>query len=174
MTGSLRIYSGDAQVWMNIATELYQRNLVYPIRLDESPRANEINVANVCVGFAFELAYKALFEISEETPPKPTHRLRDAHEKLDKRIQNEVERIIAKHGWKDVDSFLNHFDEELRHEERRYWMRPRPPKTGHAKICFWGGYPAGIDVLAKLHKELLDFSENLIDRDTGPDTARQS
>ena len=163
----LRIYSGDARVWMSVATDLYERNLVFPINIDESPCANELNVANVCAGYAFELAYKALVEVTKQTP-KSTHRLRDAHARLDEDVRIEIERIIAEHGWNDIDSFLDHFDKELRHEERRYWMRPKNPSTneGPANQRFWYGYRVGIDFLAKLHNDLLDFAESLIDRDT--------
>ncbi len=147
---------------MTIATELYARNLVFPIKLDESPCANELNIANVCVGYAFELAYKALVEVSEQQPD-PTHLLSDAHAKLDDQLRIEVERAIVSHGWKNVDSFLSHFDEEIRHADRKYWMRPKPPATGNAQSHFWFGYPTGIDFLAKLHKDLLDLVESRID-----------
>ncbi len=168
----LRIYSGDARVWMSIAAELYERNMkALPIRLDRSPQANEINVANVCLGFAFELAYKALFEVSKEKPHKATHRLREMHENLDRPVKDAVERIITKYGWNDIDEFLDHFDKELRHEDSRYWKRPRPPATGVAKVQFWHGY-TGTDTLAIVHNELLDYSESLFDRDTGKDPDR--
>ena len=53
-----------------------------PMKLNESPYANEMNVANVCVGYAFELAYKALVEIGGRKPKAWNHSLRHAHDHL--------------------------------------------------------------------------------------------
>ena len=59
----LKLDWGDAQIWMDTAEMLYLRN-VENLR-GSLPRAgypgtNELNVANVCARYAFELIFKVL------------------------------------------------------------------------------------------------------------------
>ena len=149
---------------MRIAKDLHDRNMAaFPMKLNESPYANEMNVANVCVGYAFELAYKALVEAGERKPREWTHSLRHAHNHLSSEIRIKTEQVIVTNGWKTVDAFLNHFDDNICHTRCRYWMRPKsPPLAGDtARHQVWFGYPAGIDSLAKLHEGLLDLYDEL-------------
>ena len=165
---NLRIYAGDAQVWMNVAAELYQR-AAFPSRM-AWPSANELNVANVCTGYAFELAYKALVQSTGQIPIS-SHRVRDAHEKLDRDTGMKVESIILAHGWSNVDQFLNYFDATLRHEERRYWMTPKEQATDDTVVKHHVSYGySGIDSLAKLHHELIVLYEDLLAQDRDEDT----
>ena len=63
----LKLDWGDAQVWMDTAKVLYMRNAGSPedaLRKRAGyPHGNELNVAAVCAGYAFELIYKVLVKV---------------------------------------------------------------------------------------------------------------
>ena len=151
----LKLYWGDAQVWMGIAKMLYIRNASFRGRAGY-PHTNELNVAAVCAGYAFELIFKVLVEVGGHLPAG-THKPSVAHNKLAEQDRIEVDRIIVAHGW-DAIKFLDYLDEELCHGNRKYWMRPRPPKTGPAKGSFDIGGPSGCDELQKLHTDLSNLA----------------
>ena len=137
----------------------------------ESPSANELNVAYVCTGIAFELVYKDLVQVSGKIPIS-SHRIRDVHEQLERDTRRKVERVILAHCWKNIDEFLNYFDDTLRHEARRYWMIPKKRETPEfvSKHHLSLGYN-GIDNLARLHHELAVIHETTLTAisDGGPE-----
>ena len=57
---------------MDIATTLYMRNApnpeMLPRRTTAYPRANELNVAAVCAGYAFEFIFKVLVKAGGGQP----------------------------------------------------------------------------------------------------------
>ena len=85
---------------------------------------NELNVAAVCTGYAFELVLKVLVEAGGGEP-KPIHDASIAYQQLIPKDKENVDRIIAKHGWNDPDEFLAYLDEHLCHRDRKYWMTPQ-------------------------------------------------
>ena len=121
------------------------------------PHINELNVAAVCAGYAFEFIYKVLVMVSEEQP-KPTRRPSDSHAKLAEQDRIDVERIIINHGWMDIREFLSYLDVYLCDKDRKYWMQPRPPTVGPARGRFSIGGLSGYDKLGKLHTELSNFA----------------
>ena len=147
----LKLYWGDAKAWIGVAKKLYTPNVESSLERAGYPHTNELNVAGVCAGYAFELIYKVLVEVSGQIP-RGVHWPRVAHEKLDKQDRKEVEWIINNHGW-DVSEFLDYLD-TLCHGNRKYWMRPRPPETGLAKGSFRIGGRSSFDELEKLHTDL--------------------
>lgn len=151
----LKLYWGDAKAWMGVAKKLYTSSAESFREPAGYPHSNEVNVAGVCAGYAFELIYKVLVEVSGQLP-EGVHWPRVAHERLDRQDRKEVERIINNHGW-DVSEFLVYLD-TLCHGDRKYWMRPRPPKTGPAKGSFHIGGPRGFDELEKLHSDLASLA----------------
>ena len=156
----LKLDWGDAQVWMDIATTLYMRNApnppnpeVLPRRTTAYPQVNELNVAAVCAGYAFELIYKVLVRVGGRQH-KGRHEPSRAHAGLAPTERTEVERIITSHGWRDASELLAHLDEHLCDKDRKYWMRPPPPKVGRAQGVFHFDGRKRIDALKRLHKDL--------------------
>ena len=170
----LKLDWGDAQVWMDVATTLYMRNMPNPEVLPRGttayPRVNELNVAAVCAGYAFELIYKVLVRVGGRQH-EGLHEPSRAHEKLAPRERTEVERIVTSHGWKDASELLAHLDEHLCDKDRKYWMRPPPPKVGTAQGVFhFGGGRKGIDALKRLHKDLSALAlKGINERQDGPE-----
>ena len=141
----LKGYWGDAQVWMCIAKMLYRRNNIETF--DEGiqyPNTNELNVASVCAGYAFELIYKVLVMVGGQQP-KGTHRPSVAHADLYEQDRIEVERIITNHGWMNIEYFLSHLNDELCHTDRKYWMKSLRPTSGPASGTFTFGGLKGFD-----------------------------
>lgn len=154
----LKLDWGDAQVWMDTAEMLYLRNVENPrgsIPRAGYPGTNELNVAAVCAGYAFELIFKVLVRAGDNEP-EPVHKPSAAYELLTKEDIAAVDRIILKHKWNNSSEFLAYLDEFLCHGDRKYWMRP--PKGAEVEVVFSFGGRKGMDALKKLHQELSDFA----------------
>ena len=127
----LKLDWGDAKVWMDTAGTLYSRAVSNPEKFPHKrmgyPGGNQLNVAAVCAGYAFELIFKVLVRAGG-AQPKGVHPPSVAYKCLDVEGRAEVDRIIADHGWKSSDEFLECLDADLCHKDRKYWMRP-PPAT---------------------------------------------
>ena len=155
----LKLEWGDAQVWMNVAEDLYLRNAKTPEDFLRSrggfPRTNEMNVAAVCAGYAFELTFKVLVRAAGGKPD-PKHPPRDAYNNLkelgDGEVRAEVDRIIADHGWDEPDHLLEYLD-DLGHQDRKYWMRPKDDTKRGTTVIHVGGR-RGFDALKRTHKDL--------------------
>ena len=155
----LKLDWGDAKVWMDLATELHTRNTADPQNRHRSgyPQMNELNVAAVCAGYAFELIYKVLVRVGGGQP-ESSHEPSRAHAKLAQTERTEVERIISSHGWENASELLKHLDEYLCDKNRKYWMRPPPPGSGIATGVFHSGGRKGMDALQKLHEDLSNLA----------------
>ena len=154
----LKLDWGDAQIWMETAEMLYQRNVENPGKFSLRagyPRMNELNVATVCAGYAFELIFKVLARVGHNQP-EPVHEPSAAYERLTQEDRDAVDRIIASQGWNDPVEFLAYLDEYLCHRDRKYWMRPK--SGGNVQGMFHFGGRKGMDALKRLHKELSDFA----------------
>ena len=151
----LKTNLGDALIWMETAETLYLRNVwnpkEFPSKPAGYPHINELNVAAVCAGYAFELVLKVLVEAGEGKP-KPKHDASIAYQQLIPGDREDVDRIITKHGWDDPDEFLAYLDEHFCHKDRKYWMIS--PKGGKSRGVFGIGGRKGMDALRKVHKEL--------------------
>ena len=141
----------EAQVWMDTAVRLDaesnrpQRNGNYD--------ANKLNVAHVCTGLAFELAYKSLL-VAEFKPLEKTHSVEKLHEKLEEETQEIVEGYIKRAGWKDSTSLLNYLDERMTHPDRKYWME-NPWKKGGGGVGFSSAPNRTIPELASILRDLV-------------------
>ncbi|MDE0332839.1 MAG: hypothetical protein OXL41_13330 [Nitrospinae bacterium] len=154
----LKLDWGDAQVWMDTAEILYLRNAENPrgsLPRADYPGTNELNVANVCAGYAFELLFKVLVRAGG-MQPEPVHEPSAAYEHLKQEDKDAVDRIILKHRWNDSGEFLTYLDKVLCDRDRKYWGRT--PKGGNAKTVFSFGEQKCMDALKRLHKELSDFA----------------
>ena len=160
----LKLDWGDAQVWMDTAEKLYLSNVggskeLSDIRMSGYPHGNELNVAAVCAGYAFELIFKVLVRAGGNQP-KAKHEPSKAYMRLTAKDKVEVDEIIVKHGWKDSKELLTYLDKDLCDKNRKYWMRP--PSGGNAQAKFNFGGRKGMDTLKKLHQELSEFAKKRI------------
>ena len=154
----LKLDWGDAQVWMDTAEMLYLPNVENPqgsLPRTDYPHMNELNVAAVCAGYAFELIFKVLVKTGGKQP-EPVHEPSVAYERLTTEDKVVVDEIIVNHGWNNPDELLEYLDEELCDRNRKYWGRS--PKGGNAKAVFSSGERKGMDALKRLHKELSDLA----------------
>lgn len=156
----LKLDWGDAQIWMDTAEILYLRNVgdskeLSDIRMSGYPHGNELNVAAVCAGYAFELIFKVLVKAGGNQP-KARHEPSVAYKHLTEKDRIEVDRIIVSHGWNDSRELLSYLDEKLCHRDRKYWMRT--PSGGDARVVFSFGGRKGMDALKRLHQELSELA----------------
>ena len=142
---AIHTWLGDSQVWMEIAIE----------RASTSGRGlsganhNELNVAHVCTGLAFELAMKALAK-SEGRGVVPTHEATKIYQSL-----NENSRIkIAQAAGTDIEDLLRHLDREMCHPDRKYWMMDRGGRHGATGFFLSQTIPR----LAVLHRAIVDIA----------------
>ena len=158
----LKLDWGDAQVWMDLAATLYFRNVPNARELLPRPigypRGNELNVAAVAAGYAFEIIFKVLVSVGGNQP-EPKHDPSAAYKRLHPTDRGEVDRIITRHGWHSTKDLLAFLDADLCHRDRKYWMRP--PTGGPAHGAFNLEGPKSIGALKKLHR---DISELALDR----------
>ena len=152
---------GDAQVWMEMSVRLY--NNARDTKGARYPKENELNVAYVCAGYAFELIFKILVHLSG-TIPAPKHEPSAAFGKMAVRYRTEVKRIVTNHGWKDIRSFLDHLDNNLCHKDRKYWMRSS--RGGPASGSFQLSGIREINALRQLHATLSNFVLESIEKDS--------
>ena len=136
------MWSAEACTWMNVA-----------VRLDhESGRGrnnntdhSKLNVAHVCTGMAFELAYKSLL-VAEFKLPEKTHSIEKLHKMLKAETQKIVEHWIKEAGWKESGDLLKYLDERMAHPDRKYWME-NPWKTAKTGVRSGTGFIIGIGIM---------------------------
>lgn len=155
----LKLDWGESQVWMVIAAETHNKEHREQDSLGNSvrhryPKENELNVAYVCAGFAFEIIFKVLVKLSGKAP-KPKHEPSIAWKDICEKYCTDVERLIVSHGWTDITVFLQFLDQHLCNKDRKYWMRS--PSGGPAAGTFSIGGPRGINALWQLHEELSNY-----------------
>ena len=159
----LKAYLGDAKIWMEIADELYRRNVPKPetefYGLRGFPGLNEVNVAAVCAGYAFELLFKTLLR-ADQKEPDTVHPPSRTYARLEPSVQTEVIAIAARHGWARIDELMGFLDKDLCKPARRYWMRPA--KGGPARGRFILSGRARIDALSRLHGDLVELARRRI------------
>ena len=170
---------GDAQIWMETAEMLYlryTRDSGTGLRERAGyPGMNELNVAAVCAGYAFELIFKVLVRAGGNDPDSK-HQPSAAYKRLTSTDRVEVDKITAAHSWNTTREFLDFLDEYMCHGDRKYWMKPK--KGGPARANFHIGGRVGIDALKKLHGDLSNLAIKRIDEDPSvyevwPGTDRQ-
>lgn len=163
----LKLDWGDSQVWMTAAVELHNNATGAPdsrnrLEVSRYPKENELNVACVCAGYAFELIFKVLVKLNKKQP-KPVHKPSVAYRDILPIYRTEVERIAKLHGWIDITNFLQFLDESLCQTDRKYWGQP--PGGGQARATFHLAGIKSINALYKLHVEFSNFVLDAINRD---------
>ena len=105
----------------------------------------KLNVAHVCTGMAFELAYKSLL-VAEFKLPKKTHSVEDQHKMLKAETQRIVEDWIKEAGWKESSDLLKYLDERMTHSDRKYWME-NPWETAKSGVRSGTSFIIGIGIM---------------------------
>ena len=114
---------------------------------------NQLNVAHVCMGLAFELVLKAL-AVSEGRRFKVKHDALTNYRALSQASQDKVAQAISTHTGMPVEDYLNYLDERMCHPDRKYWMVGR---SGAAGGTGFSNIPAhSIPVAAKVRREIAD------------------
>ena len=142
---AISTWLGDSQVWMQIATER-ARSAGRGFR---GANHNELNVAHVCTGLAFELAMKTL-AIAEGRSVVPTHEATKIYRSLSQDSRTRIERAAET----DIDGLLQYLDREMCHPDRKYWMMDR--RGRHQGTGFF--LSPEIPTLAALHAKIIDIA----------------
>lgn len=144
---------GDSQVWM--ATALERDGRSGQEQKDFEIDHHELNVAHVCVGFAFELALKALAK-SEGHVATKRHEATKNFRSLGVQSQAKIEHIVKEITSYSIDSFLEYLDERMCHPDRKYWMVGKRGQAG-AVGFLTGDKNLMITKLAAVHREIVDM-----------------
>ena len=112
---------GDSQVWMATAVELDRRS--GRGRRHGNIDSNELNVAHVCAGLAFELALKAL-ATSERRPIVKKHEAEKNYRNLGKQSRTTLKKFVEENENlpNKMEDLLEYLDERMCHPDRKYWM----------------------------------------------------
>ena len=169
----IKAYIGDAKVWMRVALELHGPNAKAfaegKLGLRVYPHANQLNVAAVCAGYAFELVIKALIRGGLKEPTDG-HMPRDVLKQMSPCLQNRVRSMIVAHGWVRPDHFICFLREDFCHKDRKYWNRPKEGGPAKGQAIFEG--PHSIPGLAPLFADLAELALGLADQEDWPGLAR--
>jgi len=164
----LKVDLGEAQIWMHVAADLHLQSADDSLAGANYPQTNQLNVAHVCAGFAFELLFKVLARAGGGDPPA-VHRPSEAFETIkqlpDDRLVDSIGKIFSQHGWRDTEELLTFLD-DLCDTNRKYWGLPRSGMGGRHAEFGVGGRKAG-DALRKMHQDLSRLALRSIDANTG-------
>ena len=144
---------GDSQVWMSTAIEKDRRS--GRERKDVAIDHHELNVAHVCVGFAFELVLKALAK-SEGRPATGRHEATINYRSIGTQYQARIKKCVERVTSCYIDVFLGYLDERMCHPDRKYWMVGK--KGEMAGVGFVIGIVGLIiPTIAVVHGEIVDM-----------------
>ena len=145
---------GDSQAWANTAVMLDERGRAKPGESVMNANHNQLNVAHVSMGLAFELVLKAL-AVSEGRKFTGSHEALINYGALSPLTQDKVAEAIKSHSGMSVEHYLEYLDERMCHPDRKYWM---VKKSGAAGGTGFSSIPAhGIPVAANIHREIADM-----------------
>ena len=165
---TISLWLGDSQTWANTAVMLDECGHARPGESIVNSDHNQLNVAHVSMGLAFELGLKAL-AVSEGRGFSGKHLAVTNYGKLSQSSRNKVAQAIANYTGMPAKDYLEYLDERMCHPDRKYWMvdrsgadggqwmRGRPPRvqwrTEDAPGALKAGYQAERDgrVGTRLH-----------------------
>ena len=147
-------------MWMKTAVEKDQGS--GRGQQDVETDTNELNVAHVCTGLAFELALKAL-AISEGRPITKKHEAEKNFRNLGKKSQTRIKQFVETNTPQTIERLLEYLDERMCHPDRKYWMVGR--RGEHRAVGFVHSVPGlVIPDLATVHAEIVQMAgENTFD-----------
>ena len=151
---TISVWLADSQIWASTAVMLEERGR--PKRGESIVNAdhNQLNVAHVSMGLAFELALKAL-AVSEGRGFCGKHEALINYGALSRSSQEKIAQAITTHSGMLVQDYLEYLDERMCHPDRKYWMVSKSGAAGGTGFAY---IPAlGIPVAAKIHREIADM-----------------
>ncbi len=163
----LKLDLGDAQIWMRMAEDVYAQSADSARSGANYPQTNQLNVASVCAGLAFELLFKVLARAGGGSPPAehpPSKAYENIKQMPDKKLVNSVGKIFLQHGWGDIEELFAFLD-DLCDTNRKYWGLPRGGTGGRHATFNVGGRKA-CDALRKMHQDLSRLALREIDANT--------
>lgn len=151
---TISLWLGDSQVWADTAVMLDKRGRTGSGAIAPNANHNELNVAHVCMGLAFELALKAL-AVSEGRQSSNKHRAGVNYRNLSQPSQDKVAHAINLHTGMTIKGYLEYLDERMCHPDRKYWM---VDKSGTAGGTGFASIPAlSIPAAARIHSDIADL-----------------
>ena len=145
---------GDSQAWANTAVMLDERGRSRPGESVLDADHNQLNVAHVSMGLAYELALKAL-AVSEGRRFSGSHDARINYDALSPSSQDMIAQAIKDHSGMSVQLYLEYLNERMCHPDWKYWM---VEKSGAAGGTSFSEIPVlGISVGARIHREIADM-----------------
>ena len=157
---TISLWLGDSQVWANTAVMLDERGRSKPGENIVNADHNQLNVAHVSMGLAFELVLKAL-AVSEGRRFKGKHDALTNYGALSPSSRDKVAQAIKNHSGMEAEGsmgYLEYLDERMCHPDRKYWMVDKGG-SGHF-IGFINPNATtslSIPVAAKIHGEIADM-----------------
>ena len=136
-------WPGGAQAWMDVAVRLDVES--GRSRANDHINHHKLNVAHVCTGLAFELAYKSLL-VAEFKLPEKTHSIEKLHKMLKEKTKRIVGEWIKKAGWKESVDLLKYLDERMANPDRKYWM-DNPWKTAKTGVSQGTSFVIAIGIM---------------------------
>ena len=112
-------------MWMDTATHLYMRNLesgfaAGTVKVSPAERIKRgLRLCWICFRNSLQDTCASRMGNSGTKNIPLVWRTK----KLIQKDQEEVERILAKHGWPDPNEFLTFLDEDFCNPSRKYWMQ---------------------------------------------------
>ena len=121
---------------------------------------NQLNVAHVSMGLAFELVLKAL-AVSEGHGFNAKHEALTNYGALSPSSQAKVAQAIKNNSGMETEGpmgSLEYLDERMGHPDRKYWMVTKSGATGGTGFINPSAIPSlSIPVAAKIHGEIADM-----------------
>ena len=151
---TLSLWLGDSQTWAATAVMLDELGRAKPGESVVNANHNQLNVAHVSMGLAFELALKAL-AVSEGRRFSGKHEATINYGELSPSSRDKVAKAIKDHSGMSVRYYLEYLDERVCHPDRKYWM---VDKSGAARASGFANIPElGIPVAAKIHGDIANM-----------------
>ena len=150
----------DSQAWM--ATTLQKDRESGRMETPEEINHHMLNIATISAGVAIELIYKAL-ALAEGGPVIKKHDIGKLHNAIPRsETKREIEKTLNDLGWPGTKKWVEFTDEEIEHDNRRYWNYD--PNKIHSRGL---GFVIGIDIktipaIAKVHLRLSDLARQRI------------
>ena len=157
---TISLWLGDSQVWANTALMLNERGRSKPDEGIVNENLNQLNVAHVSMGMAFELVLKAL-AVSEGRRFSGKHEALVNYGALSQSSRNKVAQAIKDHSGMEAEGpmgYLEYLDERMCHPDRKYSMvdkRGSGPFIGFINPNATSSL--NIPIAAKIHGEIADM-----------------
>ena len=151
--GPISTWLGDSRVWMQTAIEKDRKSGRGRV-VGGDIEHHELNVAHVCAGLAFELAFKALAK-SEGRNIIAKHESEYNYKNLSADSQTKIKNFVESSTTHKMDNLLEYLDERMCNPARKYWMVGKDGKSGGGTGFVTGIGELTIPYLANIHAEIV-------------------